>query len=457
MQPCNVARVIIDILPDVALLNIFDFYVNQDGEDIEAWYTLVHVCRNWRNVVFGSPRRLKLQLRCTDNTPVKKTLDVWPLLPIIVSGYGYEEWGADNIIAILEHNDRIRQLRLFDIPTSQMERVLGAMQKSFLALNDLQLQSRGVTVPVVPASFLGDSAPQLQILHLYSIPFPGLPKLLLSCTHLVELYLRKIPHSGYFSPAVMATGLSALTRLDDLVIEFESPRCRPDWKTRHLTPQTRTLLPALTKFCFVGADEYLDDLVAQIIAPLLDNLSITFFYQLMFSTPQLAEFISRTPKFKEYDEALVEFSDWRVWVTTTDRAFSLAISCRKSDYQLSSLAQICSSVFIPAVEHLYIFEEKYRPLLWPDDIDSAEWLEFLHPLTAVKNLRISREFVPRIAPTLQVLAGGRVTEVLPALQTLFLEIPRASGPVQESIEKFVAARQLSGHPIAVSFWEGTPF
>ena len=52
----DVARVTIDMLPDVALLEIFDFY--EDEIRIEAWHTLVQVCRKWRNLVFGSPRRL---------------------------------------------------------------------------------------------------------------------------------------------------------------------------------------------------------------------------------------------------------------------------------------------------------------------------------------------------------------------------------------------------------------
>jgi hypothetical protein len=42
--------------------------------------------------------------------------------------------------------------------------------------------------------------------------------------------------------------------------------------------------------------------------------------------------------------------------------------------------------------------------------------------------------------------------VLPALQALFLEEPLPSGPVLEIIRKFVAARQLAGHPVAVSRW-----
>ena len=41
-QWSNVGRVTIDMLPEIALLDIFDFY----GHEIDAWHTLVHVCRN---------------------------------------------------------------------------------------------------------------------------------------------------------------------------------------------------------------------------------------------------------------------------------------------------------------------------------------------------------------------------------------------------------------------------
>jgi hypothetical protein len=53
-------------------------------------------------------------------------------------------------------------------------------------------------------------------------------------------------------------------------------------------------------------------------------------------------------------------------------------------------------------------------------------------------------------PSLQELVGGRTTEVLPALQSLFLEELHPSGRFDKAIGKFVAARQLSNHPVAIS-------
>jgi hypothetical protein len=74
----------------------------------------------------------------------------------------------------------------------------------------------------------------------------------------------------------------------------------------------------------------------------------------------------------------------------------------------------------------------------------------------VKNLYLTEEIVPRIVPAL--LEFERVIDVLPALQNLLLEEFQPSRPesVQEAIEQFVAARQLSNRFIAVSHWGKKP-
>ena len=459
----NLAWVTVDSLPDVALIEIFEFYIDWAG--INAWRTLVHVCRKWRIVVFGSPRRLDLQLSCTPRLPVREMLDIWPLLPLIMEAYRHEMWDMgrmDNVIAALERNDRLYQLRLIDISSSQVEKVLPAMQQPFPALIRLHVgfgDDVDETTPVIPASFLGGSTPRLQTLNLMHIPFPGLPKLLLSATHLVHLFLHRIPHSGYFSPEAIVTSLSVLTGLKFFAINFESPRSRPDRKSRRPPPAARTLLPSLIALDFKGNSEYLEDLVARIDAPLLENLEIIFFHQLIFETPRLTQFISRLPKQITHDKARVLFSNKEVSVGLAQNEYirlELGISCRQSDWQLSSLAQICSSSFpqalIPAVEQFYILGGGHW--VWQDDIDDSQWLELLHLFSAVKDLYISREFAPFIARVLQELVGERVTEVLPSLQTLFfLEETLSSRPVQEVIGQFVTARQLAGHPIAISRWE----
>ena len=134
------------MLPDVALLEIFDIYM-LGPRLVYEWYWLVHVCRKWRNVIFGSPRRLGLRLYCTAWTPVRETLDAWPPWPIVVWENGYEKWGVDNIIAALEHNDRICRIQFFDIQGAQLESVFKAMQKPFPELTNLLLANGSAGKP----------------------------------------------------------------------------------------------------------------------------------------------------------------------------------------------------------------------------------------------------------------------------------------------------------------------
>jgi hypothetical protein len=211
---------------------------------------------------------------------------------------------------------------------------------------------------------------------------------------------------------------------------------------------------------FKGVSEYLEDLVARIDAPLLVALEIIFFHQLTNDTSQLAQFISRTPKFKTHDKAQVVFYKGSVCVrlpgTFDSGVLNFSISCGKSDWQLLSLTQVFRSSFpqalITMVEHLSI-RCIHATVLWEEDIENNQWQELLHPFTAVKDLYICRIFTPQIANALQELVGERVTEVLPALQSLFLEESDPSGDsklVQENIAQIVSARQLADHPITIS-------
>jgi hypothetical protein len=457
----DVDRITIDILPEDVLLEIFDFLVveiNAFGAE-NRWRTLVHVCRKWRNVIFGSPHRLNLRLVCSDKTPVKEMLDVWPPLPIIVYPYARPESGWDNIVAALERKDRVCGITLK--PELQWEMLLDAMREPFPALTQLELRSDIEMDPVVPDWFMGGSAPRLQSLLLESVPIPGLPNLLLSATDLVHLDLRHIPHSGYISPDAIVSCLSTLSRLETFCLGFRPPRSRPNHESRRLPPPTRSVLPALIRMHFTGLSEYLEDLVAQIDSPLLYALEIRLFHQFIFDTPQLIQFISRTPPLEAQDQTRVDFSDLGVRVSFPKTSstyydhLSLKILCRQPKLQLSSMAQIFTPSFPPSffhkVERLYIRESSSSKLEWQDDAEDSQWLEFLRPFTAVKKLYLSKGFGPRIAPSLQQLVGGRTIEVLPALHSLLVSDElHLSGPFEEAIGTFVAARQLSNCPVVVS-------
>ena len=198
----------IDVLPDDVLLEIFDFYVKEHlshfmKTTIEAWQTLVHVCRRWRSIAFGSPHRLNLRLFCTPKTHSRDTLDVWLAFPLIIYGILLLYPSVNSIIVALGQSNHVCEVELPGISWRQLEKVLALMQVPFPELTNLLLvssSSRYDTLPVIPDSFLGGSTPRLRVLEFWGIPFPGLPNcfcLLLTLSNLAFL-VSLIP--GTFHP-----------------------------------------------------------------------------------------------------------------------------------------------------------------------------------------------------------------------------------------------------------------
>jgi hypothetical protein len=200
--------------------------------------------------------------------------------------------------------------------------------------------------------------------------------------------------------------------------------------------------------------------------PQLKDLYVTFFNDIVFDIPQFIRFIAHTPMLKPLEKAQVAFKNDAARVNLSSRQASayeglnVEISCRELDWNVLFMGQVCTSCLPPlsglsTLEDLYIYKSRIWPQsLWQGyDVEDTLWLELLHPFTAVKNLYLSEEIVQRIVPALQELVGGRVTEVLPALQNIFLESLQPSGPIQKAIGQFVAARQVASQPIGITRWE----
>ena len=389
-------------------------------------------------------------------------LDVWPPLPIEI--YLLQPYDVDSIITILilEHRDRIRKIRIFNLTSPQLERLAPLMHEPFPALTFLQLWGGKAgpelpdTVPELPDMFLGGSAPGLQLLALNGITFPGLPTFLLSATDLSSLSLYCISRAGYISPEAIATGLSPLTRLTNLLIQFEFAASRLDLRDTPPPPLICVILPALINITFQGDNEYLEDFIARIDTPLLNYLNISFFDRVVFDIPQLLQFLTHTGMTKSYNRTgvvfggdCVEFSHRPLEGTNTPGSLILGILLRGIDQQVSCITKICSqySFLLPGVEQLDIY---HRSICWQVDSDETLWLEFFRPFTAVRTLRISCHPQSSIMRALQELT---TIEVLPALDGLYLEDYQPSGPGQKAIEPLIVARQYSDHPVAVYRWE----
>ncbi|KAH9020744.1 hypothetical protein EDB84DRAFT_1565599 [Lactarius hengduanensis] len=323
------------------------------------------------------------------------------------------------------------------------------MRKPFPVLTSLTIILKDPNQPVLPARFLGGSAPRLQEFILSGVPYPTLPTLLLSASDLVSLQLFNIPPTDCMSPKVMAASLAALPRLKFLSIFFQSATPPPD--QIHPPPITRTVLPALTDFLFKGASDYLEDLVSRIDGPQLYQISTLYLGQLVdIQVPQLSEFLDRSvgPEFGVFKFALVTFySGVSFYVGRHASPNHLVWNCifdKVSDWQVSRIAQALSQISpaLSNVVHLKLAELEEGRYIY--GIDGIEWLHLLHQFSSVQTLHAYPQLAGYVALVLEDIVAEMVTEVLPSLDLICLEDQPAS-----SIEKFVTARRLSGRPVTV--------
>ena len=451
----------ISALPDDILLDIFGFYKETDDipHRVWNWHILVHVCRRWRQVIFGSPLRLNLRVFCTSRTPVENNLGIWPTLPLSIDFDYYSNWregsnasSEDNVISALKHLDRVCDVGL-SVTCSELEKISAVMREPFPVLTSLYIRSKDGNAPALPADFLGGSAPCLCDIHLRRIPFPALPTLLLSTSDLVELHLYHIPPNGYISPEAIVVGLGALPRLNSFIIRFQSTTPRPDRIHPHLV--TRTVLPALTVFQFKGASEYLEDLVSRIDAPQLSRIYILYFNQLVdFQVAQLPMFMGRSlgTKLTQFRHAQVSFHRGLVTFNTSPHAnnpypnppYAIAtVLCEGIGWQVSHMAQVLSHFSSTQFNlvHLKLELEENCQL---EGVDDVEWLHLLRQFSAVQTLCVSHELAGHVALALENIAWETDAEALPSLALIYL-----AGQPALSIEKFIAARQVSGRPMTV--------
>ena len=428
--------------------------------------------------MFASRRHLNLRLFYNPSSrPVKEMLDIWPEVLIFIDldvfDYPSEETRdviseeiKDDIVAALRLNHQVSGICFGNVSDSGWEIIAPLMQHPFPVLTHLCVHS---CLPfhlnnTIPRSFLSGSAPSLQHLDLAGIPFPELPELLLSSTtNLVRLCYDDIPRSGYISPQAMATGLSALARLESLSLKYPSPDSFPDSPSQTNSPHTRTLLPALTDLRFRGVAGYLDDLAAQIDTPSLEGMDIWLFHQEVLDVSELAKFVRRADKLSLVDQARVAFYSDEVHIALPQKEYDdrktlmLYLACPESDLRLSYLAEICASC-LPTLypfQVLRIGAEDYPP--WEDVVDSPDpqWLDLLCLFSCVKDLRLSGSAPLRVSKILRGLPAERVAEVLPALNNIFISGLKRFGPVREAISGFEDAREHSDHPVSVYYSNGS--
>jgi hypothetical protein len=361
--------------------------------------------------------------------------------------------GGDGIIAALEHRDRMAGIRLLGLSGPQLEKCVSLIQRPFPVLRYLSFGCVTNNAPVLTDACLAasGSASRLQLLQLSGVPFPTLPKFLLSASELVHLDLKDITSAGYISPEAMATCLATLKRLRSLVIKFQSERSFPDL-TSPLSPlPTRGVLPALSSFTIKGVSKYLEDLVARIDTPQLESFNPHHFCQptdVILDISQLAQFIHRAQKLKLPSSAHVDFRGKAVAISLTSRKgghSALWFYCTWFERQLTLLAH-CFPLF-SQIDTLQLASSSLKAH------DAMPWLDFLRPFNAVETLRVDDEEVQYAVAgalggdyELTSRPPAETDDILPKLQAI---VGHFESEVIDIMEPFLRKRSESGHPVEV--------
>jgi hypothetical protein len=198
------------------------------------------------------------------------------------------------------------------------------------------------------------------------------------------------------------------------------------------------------------------DFIARIDTPMLDSFKMGLFSDVIPNILQFHEFIDRTDKIKTSTQAEVHL-DWEevqaIFKSPANRG--LDITCEVSDSPLASMVRLLEQLLtIPSqVEQLELYEFGIEEE-WRDNVDDSQWPQLLNPFVSVKSLYVSVRLGPFIAPVLEELTGEGVAEVLPKLDSLFLQGLGSSEFVEETIKSFVTMRQLQcGHLVLLRRWD----
>ena len=447
------------MLDDDSLLQIFSCYRLEEGHNWKlqhTWRKLTHICRRWRNLIHGSWFHLDICLLLTNNSPSLDTLGHLPLLPLVID-YADQtgtltQKDEDNVRFGLQQHARLRQVVL-QAPSSNFHIWIELMNSSFPRLWDLSLSStttEGIN-PMLPETL---QAPDLRRLALHGINISRGSPFFSSTVALSTLPITCVGASSHFTPGHLVAQLQGLPHLEELSIGFAISIPFPGNEGGLLpAPNPHVTLPTLRRLTFVGEDAYLDNLIAQIHTPLLERLTLTLFFDFIYTIVNLTEFIHRTERFQcivakvifNKDTAFLDAGQSEQWDTGK---LSLRVNCKRLDWQIDSAMQVFSALgkVLSAVEELSLdLDMNGMPSDWENTLESMVWYELLLPFIGVKKLHIGSSLTLQLSKALNSLAGGLVLDLLPELHEF--EVQLRINDAEIALSEFIKTRESVGRPV----------
>lgn len=467
----------IEVLPGELILEIFIFYKlacpSRGSIWSREWHNLAHVCQQWRTIIYASQQRLDLRLLCTPKTSIKRTLDLWPAFPIVLTVQhtsSLDNWY--NTFTMLQQHDRVCEIDLdCSLFRSRVSKAIRIMQEPFPLLERIVLKSGGCFEST--DTLLGGSAPRLHVLHLDVCgqisdlnPFQ-LPLIISSAGRLVDLRLEQVPYNEHTSPKAIVAALSTMVQLKYFHLKF-----LPYYDTTTLPPSFGGIVSStIIHLTFGGPCHYLEDLLSRISTKSLESMCLKLFNpDSSFDAFKLSQFLNRIELQSLPCRAEMGYGSYgsRSYLSFTrsvalpegkskrSKWLSLELDFPSSfNEQLSQMTQICQQIspFLSDVRALSLPMRDGSYGLWRDG--DRHWVDFLRQFDHVEELHLSGTsniFSPISRRLKFILANN----VLPAMRELSLDpdlclIKESSKESWDNIMSFIDARDLVGLPITVTF------
>ena len=426
-------------LDDNILLTIFDYCRLDDEASWNLklkWCKLSHVCRKWRQIIHQSFFHLNIHIPFANGTLPWDVLSHLPPLPIVVDHRSRDAGGADTgVLRAMQQSDCAYRTDLqtlsptldeWTVPTDEPLPKL-----EYPSLSSTTKPKNGIdTKLMIPGTF---PAPNLRHRKSRATCLLKALPLLASSIPLVALKLTDIRASGYFAPEELVVQLQQLPQLEELFIGFSIPLPRPHTEEKLLLPPTSPItLPALRRLEFHGVGAYLESLIAQISAPLLERFNITLFNQLTFSFQYLSHLVMTTEALRHpfgkviFNSEGVSFTG-RPCAELSDASFGLQVMCKRFDWQLNAATQICAALapVLSVAEEIMLELDGPSSPDWRSTVDDKAWRELLEPFTSAKQVRIVCPHAPEFSASLESylaeLAPGLGLGLLSALRQRHLD------------------------------------
>jgi hypothetical protein len=463
------------------LLEIFDFYRQTFQHEVnyerawnskKGWFTLAHVCQEWRRVVLTSPSRLYVWLLFTEHRTRRAIApERLPLLPIIVD-YSNGAWTAKaqrRMVSTLAFPNRVCGIAFRGNGTG-LKRLFEAMNGPFSSLYNLELDLRdrkeskfpssssSIMTLLHPPPFLRDNPLPLRRLKYTgeAYPYPLLSQIL-SCTKsLVEI---DVCVERLVFPGLPWSSPFAHLRTMPFLRSLKLQMCIPPISVYGvLIPKERgdvVLLPQLTSLRIIGLSRSVDALMAELATPALQEFHVSLHDNSSIPDIQrLCKFIRDAGIF--YSAAQLKLSRTGLTISMLtpahsidDPPFNIIVT---GPYSITQIGAELAAM-VSTVEDVFLTVLDFNSITSSMSIlrDHTSWFQFFARFRNVKILRIHHYVGMEVAGIL------RQGDVLPSLEEIEVSTGPPGMPISESKQEscldrfkpFVITRQQMGRPVEV--------